>query len=156
MKSRNFKIKESALRILRAHMLAAAQEEQIDLPPSTTAKFVRWITATDPNLQFSRESPKIVRVNFKANNLDAVLSTADDDVIAALASRQGDETLPRETIINFRRDLPQDSKKKEGILLGRKGIPREVDALILLEHLLDCTRGEVQLKTHPALTSKNS
>ncbi len=78
--------KESALRILRARMLAAAQEEADRIASEARKEQVKSVdrserirTYNDPENRLSDH-----RVNFKANNLDAVMNGDLDDVINAL------------------------------------------------------------------------
>jgi peptide chain release factor 1 len=78
--------KESALRILRARLLAAAQEAADAEAAATRKSQVRTVDRSERirtyNLAENRLSDH--RVNFKANNLDAVLNGELDDVINSL------------------------------------------------------------------------
>ena len=78
--------KESALRILRARMLAAAQEEADLIASVERNAQVRSVDRSERIRTYNFPENRLSdhRVNFKANNLDAVLNGELDDVIAAL------------------------------------------------------------------------
>jgi len=78
--------KESALRILRARMLAAAQEEADRIASIERNAQVRSVDRSERIRTYNFPENRLSdhRVNFKANNLDAVLNGELDDVIAAL------------------------------------------------------------------------
>ena len=78
--------KESALRILRARMLAAAQEEADRLASAERSSQVRSVDRSERIRTYNFPENRLSdhRVNFKANNLDAVLNGELDDVIDAL------------------------------------------------------------------------
>ena len=78
--------KESALRILRARMLAAAQEEADRIASVERNSQVRSVDRSERIRTYNFPENRLSdhRVNFKANNLDAVLNGELDDVIAAL------------------------------------------------------------------------
>jgi peptide chain release factor 1 len=78
--------KESALRILRARMLAAAQEEADRIASLERNAQVRSVDRSERIRTYNFPENRLSdhRVNFKANNLDAVLNGELDDVIAAL------------------------------------------------------------------------
>ena len=78
--------KESALRILRARMLAAAQEEADRVASLERNAQVRSVDRSERIRTYNFPENRLSdhRVNFKANNLDAVLNGELDDVIAAL------------------------------------------------------------------------
>ena len=78
--------KESALRILRARMLAAAQEEADRIASVERNAQVRSVDRSERIRTYNFPENRLSdhRVNFKANNLDAVLNGELDDVIAAL------------------------------------------------------------------------
>jgi peptide chain release factor 1 len=78
--------KESALRILRARMLAAAQEEADRIASIERNSQVRSVDRSERIRTYNFPENRLSdhRVNFKANNLDAVLNGELDDVIAAL------------------------------------------------------------------------
>jgi len=78
--------KESALRILRARMLAAAQEEADRLASAERSSQVRSVDRSERIRTYNFPENRLSdhRVNFKANNLDAVLNGELDDVIHAL------------------------------------------------------------------------
>jgi peptide chain release factor 1 len=78
--------KESALRILRARMLAAAQEEADRIASETRNAQVKSVDRSERIRTYNFPENRLSdhRVNFKANNLDAVLNGELDDVINAL------------------------------------------------------------------------
>jgi peptide chain release factor 1 len=78
--------KESALRILRARMLAAAQEEADRVASLARNAQVRSVDRSERIRTYNFPENRLSdhRVNFKANNLDAVLNGELDDVISAL------------------------------------------------------------------------
>ena len=78
--------KESALRILRARMLAAAQEEADRIASIERNAQVRSVDRSERIRTYNFPENRLSdhRVNFKANNLDAVLNGELDDVIASL------------------------------------------------------------------------
>ena len=78
--------KESALRILRARMLAAAQEEADRIASVARNSQVRSVDRSERIRTYNFPENRLSdhRVNFKANNLDAVLNGELDDVISAL------------------------------------------------------------------------
>ena len=78
--------KESALRILRARRLAAAQEEADRIASLERNAQVRSVDRSERIRTYNFPENRLSdhRVNFKANNLDAVLNGELDDVIAAL------------------------------------------------------------------------
>ncbi len=78
--------KESALRILRARMLAAAQEEQDRIAMAERKSQVRTVDRSERIRTYNFPENRLSdhRVNFKANNLDAVLNGELDPVIDAL------------------------------------------------------------------------
>jgi len=78
--------KESALRILRARMLAAAQEEADRIASLERNAQVRSVDRSERIRTYNFPENRLSdhRVNFKSNNLDSVLNGELDDVIAAL------------------------------------------------------------------------
>ncbi|MGV1004001.1 MAG: peptide chain release factor 1 [Candidatus Nanopelagicales bacterium] len=78
--------KESALRILRARLLAAAQEEADAMASDARRSQVRTVDRSERVRTYNFPENRIAdhRVNFKAHNLDAVLAGELDPVIAAL------------------------------------------------------------------------
>jgi len=78
--------KESALRILRARMLAAAQEEADRIASEARKEQVKSVDRSERIRTYSYPENRLSdhRVNFKANNLDAVMNGDLDDVINAL------------------------------------------------------------------------
>ena len=78
--------KDSAMRILRARMLAAAQEEADRLASAERSSQVRSVDRSERIRTYNFPENRLSdhRVNFKANNLDAVLNGELDDVINAL------------------------------------------------------------------------
>ncbi len=78
--------KESALRILRARMLAAAQEEADRIASETRKEQVKSVDRSERIRTYNYPENRLSdhRVNFKANNLDAVMNGDLDDVINAL------------------------------------------------------------------------
>ncbi|MEN9542768.1 MAG: hypothetical protein RL239_421, partial [Actinomycetota bacterium] len=78
--------KESALRILRARLLAAAQEAADAEAAATRKSQVRTVDRSERIRTYNFPENRLSdhRVNFKANNLDAVLNGELDDVINAL------------------------------------------------------------------------
>lgn len=78
--------KESALRILRARMLAAAQEEADRIASEARKEQVKSVDRSERIRTYNYPENRLSdhRVNFKANNLDAVMNGDLDDVINAL------------------------------------------------------------------------
>jgi len=78
--------KESALRILRARMLAAAQEEADRIASEARKEQVKSVDRSERIRTYNYPENRLSdhRVNFKANNLDAVMNGELDDVINAL------------------------------------------------------------------------
>ncbi len=78
--------KESALRILRARMLVAAQEEQDRIASIERKSQVRTVDRSERIRTYNFPENRLSdhRVNFKSNNLDAVLNGDLDPVIEAL------------------------------------------------------------------------
>ena len=87
--------KESALRILRARMLAAAQEAADAAASATRKSQVRTVDRSERIRTYNFPENRISdhRVNFKANNLDAVLNGELDEVIGALLEADKAEKL---------------------------------------------------------------
>jgi peptide chain release factor 1 len=78
--------KESALRILRARMLAAAQEAAEEAASAERKSQVRTVDRSERIRTYNFPENRISdhRVNYKANNLDAVLGGELDPIIQAL------------------------------------------------------------------------
>ena len=78
--------KESALRILRARMLAAAQEAADEAAMAERKSQVRTVDRSERIRTYNYPENRISdhRVNYKANNLDAVLSGELDPLIQSL------------------------------------------------------------------------
>src|SRR4051795_7952087 len=78
--------KESAMRILRARLLAAAQEEADKEASDARKSQVRTVDCSERVRTYNYPENRISdhRVNFKAHNLDAVLDGDLDAVISAL------------------------------------------------------------------------
>ena len=78
--------KESALRILRARMLAAAQEAADRIASEARKEQVKSVDRSERIRTYNYPENRLSdhRVNFKANNLDAVMNGDLDDVINAL------------------------------------------------------------------------
>jgi peptide chain release factor 1 len=78
--------KESAMRILRARILAAAQEEADRIASEARNAQVKSVDRSERIRTYNFPENRLSdhRVNFKANNLDAVLNGELDDVINAL------------------------------------------------------------------------
>ncbi len=78
--------KESALRILRARLLAAAQEEADREAAATRKSQVRTVDRSERIRTYNFPENRISdhRVNYKANNLDAVLNGELDEMIQSL------------------------------------------------------------------------
>jgi len=78
--------KESALRILRARLLAAAQEAQEAAAAAERKSQVRTVDRSERIRTYNFPENRISdhRVNYKANNLDAVLNGELDSVIQSL------------------------------------------------------------------------
>lgn len=87
--------KDSALRILRARILAAAQEEADRIAAATRKSQVRTVDRSERIRTYNYPENRISdhRVNFKANNLEAVLDGQLDDVIGALLDADKSEKL---------------------------------------------------------------
>lgn len=78
--------KESALRILRARLLAAAQEAADEAASAERKSQVRTVDRSERIRTYNYPENRISdhRVNYKANNLDAVLSGELDSMIQSL------------------------------------------------------------------------
>ena len=87
--------KESALRILRARLLAAAQEAADAEAAAARKSQVRTVDRSERIRTYNFPENRISdhRVNFKANNLDAVLNGELDDVIGSLLAADKEEKL---------------------------------------------------------------
>jgi peptide chain release factor 1 len=87
--------KESALRILRARLLAAAQEEADREAAATRKSQVRTVDRSERIRTYNFPENRISdhRVNYKANNLDAVLNGELEDVVRALLDADKAEKL---------------------------------------------------------------
>ena len=87
--------KESALRILRARLLAAAQEAADAEAAATRKSQVRTVDRSERIRTYNFPENRLTdhRVNFKANNLDAVLNGELDEVIGALLEADKSEKL---------------------------------------------------------------
>jgi peptide chain release factor 1 len=87
--------KESALRILRARLLAAAQEAADAEASATRKSQVRTVDRSERIRTYNFPENRLSdhRVNFKSNNLDAVLNGELDDVISALLDADKSEKL---------------------------------------------------------------
>jgi peptide chain release factor 1 len=87
--------KESALRILRARLLAAAQEAADAEAAATRKSQVRTVDRSERIRTYNFPENRLSdhRVNFKANNLDAVLNGELDDVINSLLEADKAEKL---------------------------------------------------------------
>lgn len=82
--------KESALRILRARLLAAAQEEADAAASDARRSQVRTVDRSERVRTYNFPENRIAdhRVNYKAHNLDAVLSGELDPIITALTEAE--------------------------------------------------------------------
>ena len=78
--------KESALRILRARLLAHAQEQADAAAAAERKSQVRTVDRSERIRTYNYPENRLSdhRVNYKSNNLDAVLNGELDDVIQAL------------------------------------------------------------------------
>jgi len=78
--------KESALRILRARMLAAAQEEAERIAAAERKNQVRTVDRSERIRTYNFPENRLSdhRVNYKANNLDAVMNGDLEAVIQSL------------------------------------------------------------------------
>jgi peptide chain release factor 1 len=78
--------KESALRILRARLLADAQEKAEAVASAERKSQVRTVDRSERIRTYNYPENRISdhRVNYKANNLDAVMNGELDDMIQAL------------------------------------------------------------------------
>ncbi|MGA1705854.1 MAG: peptide chain release factor 1 [Candidatus Nanopelagicaceae bacterium] len=87
--------KESALRILRARLLAAAQEAADAEAAATRKSQVRTVDRSERIRTYNFPENRISdhRVNYKANNLDAVLGGELDEVIQSLLDADKAEKL---------------------------------------------------------------
>ncbi|MGA0410640.1 MAG: peptide chain release factor 1 [Candidatus Nanopelagicaceae bacterium] len=87
--------KESAMRILRARLLAAAQEAADAEAAATRKSQVRTVDRSERIRTYNFPENRLTdhRVNFKANNLDAVLNGELDEVIGALLDADKAEKL---------------------------------------------------------------
>lgn len=87
--------KESALRILRARLLAAAQEAADAEAAATRKSQVRTVDRSERIRTYNFPENRLTdhRVNFKSNNLDAVLNGELDEVVGALLEADKAEKL---------------------------------------------------------------
>ena len=87
--------KESALRILRARLLAAAQEAADAEAAATRKSQVRTVDRSERIRTYNFPENRLTdhRVNYKSNNLDAVLNGELDDVVSALLEADKSEKL---------------------------------------------------------------
>jgi len=87
--------KESAMRILRARLLAAAQEAADAEAAATRKSQVRTVDRSERIRTYNFPENRLTdhRVNFKANNLDAVINGELDEVIGALLDADKAEKL---------------------------------------------------------------
>ena len=78
--------KESALRILRARLLVDAQEKADEIASAERKSQVRTVDRSERIRTYNYPENRLSdhRVNYKSNNLDAVLNGELDDVIQAL------------------------------------------------------------------------
>jgi peptide chain release factor 1 len=78
--------KESALRILRARMLAAAQEEAERIAAAERKNQVRTVDRSERIRTYNFPENRLSdhRVNYKANNLDSVMNGDLEAVIQSL------------------------------------------------------------------------
>ena len=84
-----------SLRILRARLLAAAQEAADAEAAAARKSQVRTVDRSERIRTYNFPENRISdhRVNFKANNLDAVLNGELDDVIGSLLAADKSEKL---------------------------------------------------------------
>ncbi len=87
--------KESALRILRARLLVAAQEAADAEAAATRKSQVRTVDRSERIRTYNFPENRITdhRVNYKANNLDAVLNGELEELIGALLAADKAEKL---------------------------------------------------------------
>jgi peptide chain release factor 1 len=87
--------KESAMRILRARMLAKAQEEADAAASETRRSQVRTVDRSERVRTYNFPENRISdhRVNFKAYNLDQVLDGDLDDIVQALVDADSEAQL---------------------------------------------------------------
>ena len=78
--------KESALRILRARLLSAAQEAQAELDSAQRKSQVRTVDRSERIRTYNYPENRLSdhRINFKSNNLESVLDGDLEPVIQAL------------------------------------------------------------------------
>jgi len=83
------------MRILRARILAAAQEEADRIASATRKSQVRTVDRSERIRTYNFPENRLSdhRVNYKANNLDAVLNGELDPVIQALLDADKAEKL---------------------------------------------------------------
>jgi peptide chain release factor 1 len=87
--------REAALRVLRARLLAHAQEKAAEAASDARRSQVRTVDRSERVRTYNFAENRIAdhRVNFKAYNLDQVLDGALDDVIDALEKADNDAAL---------------------------------------------------------------
>ncbi len=87
--------REAAMRVLRARLLAHAQEEAAQAASDARRSQVRTVDRSERVRTYNFAENRIAdhRVNFKAYNLDQVLDGALDDVIDALTKADTDAAL---------------------------------------------------------------
>ncbi|MDQ1730726.1 MAG: peptide chain release factor 1 [Pseudonocardiales bacterium] len=91
--------REAALRVLRARLLAHAQEQAAQAASDARRSQVRTVDRSERIRTYNFAENRIAdhRVNFKAYNLDQVLDGALDDVIDALSQADTDAALAGNT-----------------------------------------------------------
>ena len=141
--------REAGLRVLRARLLAAAQEEAESAADDARRSQVRTVDRSERVRTYNFPENRISdhRVGFKAYNLDQVIDGALDDVIDALVARgrRGDAR-------GIRRVVSSGRATRRGLLdtaterLRAAGVasPR-VDAELLLAHCLGVERSRLPL-----------
>lgn len=87
--------KEQAMRILRARLVAKAEEEQAQQAAAARKSQVRTVDRSERIRTYNFPENRITdhRIGFKAHNLDAVLGGDLDDLIAALQTADLEERL---------------------------------------------------------------
>ena len=123
--------KESAMRILRARLLAAAQEQADAEASAARRSQVRTVDRSERIRTYNFPENRISdhRVNFKAYNLDAVLDGDLDAVVQALSDADTEQKMG---------GLRVTTERQVAVILAEAGIPSaRHDARVLVRHAAD-------------------
>ena len=138
--------REAALRVLRARLLAHAQEQADQDASDARRSQVRTVDRSERVRTYNFAENRIAdhRVNFKAYNLDQVLDGALDDVIDALTRADVEAALSADpgTPPGLMRPQVRTELAAGTAELAAAGVvPARVEAELLLGHVLGASRG---------------